>query len=635
MRKFLKFAFVGAIALTGFGLVSCSSDDDLDNDTTGFTGEDVKTAFTISFPENVVKTKQTAAIVQEGATVASGFRGLDDFYLIPFGNAISAGTETKLGSIITLSSLGTDFTATGATTIASANAVVYSDKTVPVGTNHFLFYAKAIDNAANTAITTVAQKHEYGTLAVKTATTAGIDEEHYTKASDITFTPVQIQTSTADHAGSAVGAALVTLLNSVENATGKLNAADASNTAWADVTQAQNPLLYGLYHNFITMTTASSYNVQAALEDLYVSLNDMASNANNNGYGIATAIRTAISNACATAPAANATTIGALKSDYTGYPADIYLPDGAGRVTFGSGAFSWAGTETHATQLGITALNNYVYPANLWYFANSTLKTRTTTPLKKGEGAGKDWDHIISDLYTNAGTITDAGTEVAATTRSVVMTDQAQYAVGRLDATVAALGTGKYYDKKGEEVDVTNGFTLKGVLVGGQKPVDWKFQPTGSNTWTVYDNALGTGTWNVKNGNTPSTNYTLLLETAANETENVALEFVNDGDDFQGADGVIPAGGTFYLVAQLVPAQSTDYNATTMNQVFKQDYKTIVTFTIKNGISKDDASFPSGGNTTGLGTATNGIPDLRTPKLELGLSVNLQWQAGLTFAVEI
>ena len=50
MRKFLKYAFVGAIALTGFGLVSCSSDDDLDNATPGVTGETVKTAFTISFP---------------------------------------------------------------------------------------------------------------------------------------------------------------------------------------------------------------------------------------------------------------------------------------------------------------------------------------------------------------------------------------------------------------------------------------------------------------------------------------------------------------------------------------------------------------------------------------------------------
>lgn len=622
MRKFLKYAFVGAIALTGFGLVSCSSDDDLDNPNGGVTGEEVKTAFTISFPSNVISTKQTAATVQDAGTTES-FRGLDDFYLIPFGSAITAGTETKIGSIIELAGFGkNDFD------IATANAKVYTGKTVPVGTNHFLFYAKAQDGSKNATLSTVAEKHQYGTLAVKTATTDGIVEAPYTKASDITFAPVQINTVTTTCAGSTKGQALITLLNSVEDATGKLLAADASNTAWSAVTEAQNPLLYQLYQNLITLKNASSYNVQAALEDLYVSLNDMASNASNNGYGIATAIRTVISGACATAPAANATTIGTLKSDYTGYPADVNLPDGAAQVNFSAGAFAWAADQVHSTQLNVTAVDNYVYPANLWYFANSTLKTRTTTPLTDGEGAGKTWDGILADIYG----VADAGTQVAANTRSVVMNDQAQYAVGRLDATVAALNANKYYDKKGEEVNVTNGFTLKGVLVGGQKSVDWQFLPVGTGTWTVYDNALdASGTWNVKNGTASSTNYTLLLETAAGETELVALEFVNNGGDFQGADGVIPAGGTFYMVASLDPANATNKTTVTHNTVFKQDYKTQVTFTIGNGTVTTDPATGSKTGTGGLATATNGIPDLRTPTVELGLSVNLEWQQGLTF----
>ncbi|MBR3634395.1 MAG: hypothetical protein IKN51_07700, partial [Bacteroidaceae bacterium] len=234
MRKFLKYAFVGAIALTGFGLVSCSSDDDLDNPNGGVTGEEVKTAFTISFPNNVISTKQTAATVQDAGTTES-FRGLDDFYLIPFGSAITAGTETKIGSIIELAGFGkSDFD------IATANAKVYTGKTVPVGTNHFLFYAKAQDGSLNNAITSVADKHQYGTLAVKTATTDGIVEAPYTKASDITFAPVQINTVTTTCAGSTKGQALITLLNSVEDAEGKLLAAHTTNTAWAAVTQEQN-----------------------------------------------------------------------------------------------------------------------------------------------------------------------------------------------------------------------------------------------------------------------------------------------------------------------------------------------------------------------------------------------------------
>ena len=201
MRKFLKYAFVGAIALTGFGLVSCSSDDDLDNPNGGVTGEEVKTAFTISFPNNVISTRQTAATVQDAGTTES-FRGLDDFYLIPFGSAITAGTETKIGSIIELAGFGkSDFD------IATANAKVYTGKTVPVGTNHFLFYAKAQDGSLNNTITSVADKHQYGTLAVKTAATDGIVEAPYTKASDITFAPVQINTVTTTCAGSTKGQA--------------------------------------------------------------------------------------------------------------------------------------------------------------------------------------------------------------------------------------------------------------------------------------------------------------------------------------------------------------------------------------------------------------------------------------------
>jgi hypothetical protein len=52
------------------------------------------------------------------------------------------------------------------------------------------------------------------------------------------------------------------------------------------------------------------------------------------------------------------------------------------------------------------------------------------------------------------------------------------------------------------------------------------------------------------------------------------------------------------------------------NKVFKQDYITTAKLTI-------------GANS--LKKAYNVIPDLRSPKLELGLSVDLKWQQGITF----
>jgi hypothetical protein len=56
----------------------------------------------------------------------------------------------------------------------------------------------------------------------------------------------------------------------------------------------------------------------------------------------------------------------------------------------------------------------------------------------------------------------------------------------------------------------------------------------------------------------------------------------------------------------------------TGEKIFKQDYNTIAKFNITN-----------------LKSAYNGLPDLRTPSLQLGMSVDLNWEEGHTFDVEI
>ena len=61
----------------------------------------------------------------------------------------------RLSSITALSSPG------------AVNYKVYSDKFVPVGTKYFLFYGKAIDNAADEAISSRSDKFKYGMLNAK------------------------------------------------------------------------------------------------------------------------------------------------------------------------------------------------------------------------------------------------------------------------------------------------------------------------------------------------------------------------------------------------------------------------------------------------------------------------------------
>lgn len=170
------------------------------------------------------------------------------------------------------------------------------------------------------------------------------------------------------------------------------------------------------------------------------------------------------------------------------------------------------------------------------------------------------------------------------------------------------------------------GFTVTGLLIGGQPTkVGFDFQPASNDAfdYTIYDKEL-TGIV-AKNGVASTTNYTIVLPNDKGRTAtedqnkvNVAIELTNNsGVAFRGQDGIIPDGGKFYLVGQLAPK---DQKVTGVENpaVFMSDYMTTLKLTIKS-----------------LKSAYNTIPDLRSTKLQLGLSVDLDWQAGLQFDVEI
>ena len=643
MRKFLKYAYVGAIALTGFGLASCSADEDIDNPNGGATGEAVKTTFTISFPENVVKTKQTAATVQEAESRAS-FRGMDNIVLIPFVTQGDAGDDPvgsdilPLGKQITLTNIIKPGEHTVTNSIPAAtftdpkgNAVLYNDVEIPLGTGSFLFYGKAINQGT--------EKFVDGAL------TPTIDD---TKTpTNYGFAPVNIYSS----GSSTIATALQDYVNAIAAAT--TGAGDTpANKKWAEVTAEENVGLKTLYDSFTSMKAGSSRDIQAAVLDLYQSL---YKNTDDVSKAICAAILTK-----ATAPATPngsltfnttlgqvATTLSATSENNT-YPGDLNIPDGAAILSWNDATPKQATQKTDGSVTNI-AYNNgstitnitgqftdYVYPASLYYVANSGVVTATTSQKDNYDGS-KEWSGTGSILagYT-------AGKAVQSSTKSIAIVDQIQYAVGRLDTKVTAAAT-TLYDRKGDAVGGTDGsrFPITGVLIGGQKPVNYMFHQTTGDEVTIYDNIL-----KANNGTTPfattgsgsAYNYTLALETAKDQAIYVAVEFLNNSEqDFQGVDGVVPAGGKFYLVAQLDPKAGSGvsgYTDAKINKVFIQDYKTIANFTITAGKSKTDSSF-TGANAGGLGAAYNTIPDLRTPKLELGLSVNLHWESGLEFTINI
>ena len=620
MKKNFRFAFVGAIALLGaVGISSCSSSSDevINNPDYNPEKDIVKTQFAISLPQTIAQTRQASTVVQETGT---GFRGIDNIKLIPYSSDVSV-SSTANSNLIELGAFS-------AFDHSESNSKVYADVELVPGTSNFLIYGKAVDNTAETAITSAADKFKYGYLTVDNLTGKPT-------LSSVEFTPKAIyedgttEEITAISAGKAVGTSLITALNAVADATPSSALSDATTPKFEEVTTTQNATIKGLFDTFQKLTTASSHSVEAIFFKLYKELDGLAASATtSDGYKLATAIRTAIATYCDVTATSGATTAVTLKNEYKGYPASVNLPDGAVRVAYTSGEFVSAANMAYATAMNVTALTNYVYPANLQYFVNSPIKVSNS--VKSPQYGTSDWTTILSSLYQD-------GTSITSNTRSVALTNSIQYGVGRLDASIAKLN-GTYYDYNGTEVDVTNGYTLTGILIGGQNSVGWNFEKKGATSYTIYDKTLDTGTWTVTTTAGTSTNYTLVLESEAGDEVGivrVALELKNNGSEFVGASGeVIPAGGTFYLVGELKPSTGTGYSSSTKgkDRVFTQDHKTIATFTINNG-SDDPTNVVN--YRKGLGTATNGLPDLRTSKMEIGLSVNLEWQSGLTFGVEI
>ena len=610
MKKNLIYGLMSAIALTGaIGFTACSSDDAATDVNPTYDGNSVKTQFSISFPDNVVSTRMSSSTVQEAQTVAL-FRGMEGIVLIPYYN--KTDRTSRLGANITLGKLVKPATAEVTNAIPAGNlleeskAVLFNDVTIPVGTSAFLFYGKATgtDGFANGSLTP-----------------AGLDGE----SEGISFTPTPIISGTPNTAKGVAHAAYVSSIAAAANGDAAWykcadeNYNTTANQAW------YNSALGDLYTKFISMKAGASSYVQAVVQDLYSSIR-------NNTDVVSVAIKNAILNSDYASDASSSGTL-TFTEAISGYPGNINMPEGAAALTWSSASPSVASVAANANvgnnTMLVVNMADITFPASLYYFVDSNIKTSNTVRISDYTAVAT-WDDILS-AYN--------GEEVAVATRSVAMNKPIQYAVGRLDVKVNQLSAAKYYDRKGEEVTIPEGgFQLTGVLIGGQKPVDYKFNQktgTGIKEYTIYDNTINTeGTHKnlVKADQDAGINYTLALETAANQSVYVALEFLNtSGTDFRGIDGIVKKNCKFYMVAKLDPSEGADYSSGTKDKVFMQDYKTIANFTIGAGSSDpSDPSTPPGG----FANAYTTIPDLRTPELELGFSVNLEWQSGLSFNVE-
>jgi len=344
------------------------------------------------------------------------------------------------------------------------------------------------------------------------------------------------------------------------------------------------------------------------------------------------------------------------------FPSEFNLPEGVSQLEFT--AFNTEGTtggfayKTLANSHSLIDIANtlnpekYTYPAELLYFDNSLLRVND---LEKNPGdypnGYSKWDDCNGDADGDGWTA-EGWTigRVASTTRSVAVKNNINYGVAMLQTKVTIDNSvSQFLDNHPTTDDFyltaaeIGSFTLTGVLIGGQyKQVGWNYLSTGDGTsnankdFVIFDNKVVSGTVPTPSGNE---NYTLVFDNYADATQSdvlVALEFKNGNDkDIYGKGGMIPKGGTFYLVGKLqldspvapnttitwpttyaIPPYNTNGESTETTRVFIQDYMTTATFKI-------------GANS--LKNAFTTVPDLRASQTSLGLSVDLNWRSGLSF----
>lgn len=598
MKKLNSFFLMGTVALAGLGVMSSCSSDDLGNDSTTNPGETkaVKTQFALNIPRANGGTRMSDVNTQAN----KNFLGMEAIRLYAF----KAEPTASSSSVATFALANIE----GIT--ATASSKIYSDVSVPVGTTHFLFYAHAPQG------TTDAKKFELGVLNLtnpetETTATSGISATLATVKKEDTASP----------------AALLGILNGVAGVNG-----------WA--TAANDTELNKLYTKYTSAKAGSANSIRLTLQSLYNNLGGIVTGANADAQTIAKAIRAKIAESfTATTGTDGYVTLAYKATDaFSKYPNNINLPDGAVQLSFNttSKQFAYAATSSLTGIQNLDA-SKICFPASIYYFQSSDLAA-TAKELDSNEWptTTTNWTAATAPWLKDASNLADGWTaSVQPTTRSIAMRQNINYGVANL-ATTVKCSAASLPDNTGLSVTDPSefagtvavpaaGFTVTGLLIGGQPTkVGFNFQPASDDAfdYTIYDNNLTNIV--AKNGTASTANYTIVLPNdkgrgvAEQEKVNVAIELTNNsGVAFRGHDGIIPAGGKFYLVGQLEP-KADALTGVANPAVFMSDYMTTMNLTIKS-----------------LKNAYNTIPDLRSTKLQLGLSVDLVWKTGIQFDVNI
>ena len=600
MKKVKFFGLAGFILLaSGAGFSSCSSDSADPTGGTGVAGQVVKTQFYLNIPyagnekggNARVSTRMSATNTQKN----NNFLGLVEMEMFAFegepGTTMTSTRTIKIG----------DNTGTSDN---DDKRRLYSDIAIPVGTTNMILYTRA-SKKINTSTGT---KNEFQAGSLTNPYTTFTDEAKPT-LSELKF---NLETIHSANDFGTQGSAILNKLNAIAQTKATVSGATIE---WSKIDEATSygteeghNILKKLYDNFVKLTAGSEKSVRRAIEDLKAAVETQKLTEFSD-------LTQAIINNCTTTDL------------NTEFPRNISLPDGAAELSFNPDSKTFTYKEVIT---GVTTGSNLVdhtkitYPSELAYFVSSPVKTSATLSeliqlpdYNAWLGNTANWDQY--------------GDVVKSNTTLVVLKEPVQYGVACLESKIRC-ATASLEDNASAILKSTAannfltvpevGIPVTGILVGGQpQGVEWNFEPASEAKFdhTIYDQNMNNGIAAKTSATNP--NYTLVLDNKNSSTTNAAqskvyvtVELENNMGDFYGKEGLIPKGSRFYLVGELDPTNKT----TTVDHVFVKDHTTVANFTIKN-----------------LQNAYNHIPDMRTSKINVGLAVDLTWQKGIEFNVDL
>lgn len=588
------------------GFTSCSSDsEDPQAGGSGVAGQVVKTQFVINIPyagnESGGNARVSTRMTAENTQNSNIFLGLKDIEMFAFDKVPTSESNTistrtiRIGTRNPLPSGPNDFRR------------IYSDIAIPVGTTNMILYAKTIRTKTVASGPANKTNFEAGSL---TNPYGNFKDDAKPTLSDLNF---NLEAIHKNDDFNDKGQAILYRLNEIAN-TKTSDGQKWSEIGTEESANNDDKILHTLYNTFIKLKAGSANSVNSFINHLKAAI---------KSQGVTTEMANAIIANC--------------QEVSVDFPRGLFLPDGVVRVKFDTTngfMFETATAGTTTTGSDLIDYKTITYPSELAYFVSSPIKTSTT-------------DTKLNDLpsYNNwlAGTETWEGYKniVQNNTLFVALQNPVQYGVACLKSSIKCASTSledNAKEKIGSESNNTitvddKSFPVTGILIGGQpKGVKWDFEPASTNQpgdfkYTIYDNDMNDGnnfTAKVEAGTLPY-NYTLVLDnkdtsgSATQSNVNVVIELENNAADFYGADGLIPKDSKFYLAGTL---DLSKYNQTedgkALDHVFIKDHTTVANFTINN-----------------LKKAYNCIPDLRTSKINVGLAVDLKWESGIKFDVEL